>query len=484
MSPRYHDILDQPVLSLSGGDLLCIRDLVEGTLITGGPGSGKSSCSGYQLAHGLLRDPNTGGLVLTAKAEETQNWIRYAKECGREKDLIVFNAESGHCFDFLHYEWTRPGRGAGDLESIIDFFSTLASIGRKDGGQGHDPFWERGNEQLMRNVIKLLDLSGERISIANIDRVIKSLPTRPDEYEEDNWQKSSYCAQLIDQVRARQETLTPDEWSDLEFATQYVFRKWPAFDDRPRSSLEMTWSGMADKFLFNPYNRLFCCGRCSFTPETTTHEGKIIICDFPLLEYGHETGRTINVALKLTFQRAWLRRKLSESPNPVFLWQDEMQYFVTRRDNFFQQTCRGSRVAVVCLTQNILNLSEELGEAQPGSKTKSFLGNLGVKIFHQQNDTETCNYASDQIGRAYRYLDNFNAGASGDNHTHASFGGSRQLAHIVEPIEFTRLAKPDARNPYAQAVVYQSGKQFNATKTAKNPQGANYLSVFFSRNEE
>ena len=64
------------------------------------------------------------------------------------------------------------------------------------------------------------------------------------------------------------------------------------------------------------------------------------------------------------------------------------QYFISRRDNFFQQTCRGSRVAVVCLTQNILNLSEELGEAQPGSKTKSFCGNLAIKIAHQQNEHE------------------------------------------------------------------------------------------------
>ena len=158
-----------------------------------------------------------------------------------------------------------------------------------------------------------------------------------------------------------------------------------------------------------------------------------------------------------------------------------MQYFVTRWDNFFQQTCRGSRVAVVCLTQNILNLSEELGEAQPGSKTKSFLGNLGIKIFHQQNDTETCNYASEQIGKAYRYLDNFNAGSSGDNHSHASIGGSRQLTHIVEPIEFTRLSKPDSRTPYAQALVYQSGKTFNATKRTPDSRGANYLSVLFSR---
>ncbi len=178
------------------------------------------------------------------------------------------------------------------------------------------------------------------------------------------------------------------------------------------------------------------------------------------------------------FQRAWLRRKISESPNPVFLWQDEMQYFVTRRDNFFQQTCRGSRVSVVCLTQNILNLSEELGENEPGSKTKSFLGNLGLKIFHQQNETETCRYASEQIGREYRYLDSFHAGSERSS---ASIGGSQHLAYIVEPIEFTRLLKPDAVNPYAQAIVYASGAIFNATRTEKNPEGSNYLLVHFSR---
>ena len=205
------------------------------------------------------------------------------------------------------------------MESIIDFFSTLVSIGKKEASHGHDPFWERGNEQLMRNVIKLLDLAGERISIANIDRVIKSLPARPGEFEEARWQKDSYCGQLVASIKGRQGSLTPDQWSDLDFATQYIFRKWAEFDARPRSSLEMTWSGMADKFLFNPFNRLFSSGKCSFTSEDTTHRGRIVICDFPLLEYGHETGRLINIILKLIFQRAWLRRKLGESGNPVEL---------------------------------------------------------------------------------------------------------------------------------------------------------------------
>jgi hypothetical protein len=472
--PKHDNVLDARVIPLSATHWLYVRDMVEGTLITGAPGSGKSSCSGKQLALGLLNVPNMGGLILTAKAEETRNWLAYAKACGREKDFIVFNAESGLLFDPLHYEWTRPGRGAGDLESIIDLFSTLISLGKKEVGQGHDPFWERGNEQLMRNCIKLLDLAGERISIANIDRVIKSLPSHPEEFEQEVWQKESYCGHVIARVRERKDSLSPDQWSDLDFATQFIFKKWPSFDERPRSSLEMTWSGLADKFLYNPLYRTFCSGRCDFTPEMATHEGKWIICDWPLLEFGHETGRLINVLLKLVFQRAWLRRNLAESPNPVTIWADEAQYFISRRDNFFQQTCRGSRVAVVVLTQNILNLSEELGEDQPGSKTKSFLGNLGIKIFHQQNDTETCQYAADQIGKEYRYLDNFNTGTSDNQHSHSGFGASRQLAHVLEPIEFTRLLKPDSDNPLSQAIVYQSGKPFTSSRS-------NYLSVFFTR---
>ena len=78
-------ILDQPILMLSAADAVTIRTAVEGILITGAPGSGKTTCSGKQLAYGLLLTPNMGGLILTAKAEETDNWIRYAKACGREK---------------------------------------------------------------------------------------------------------------------------------------------------------------------------------------------------------------------------------------------------------------------------------------------------------------------------------------------------------------------------------------------------------------
>ena len=88
---------------------------------------------------------------------------------------------------------------------------------------------------------------------------------------------------------------------------------------------------------------------------------------------------------------------------------------------------------------------------------------------------------ADIIGKEYRYLDTYHAGGADTRDAHASVGGSQQLVHIVEPIEFSRLMKPDAENPYAQAIVYQSGKPFNATKTERNPKGRNFLTVLFSR---
>jgi hypothetical protein len=143
----------------------------------------------------------------------------------------------------------------------------------------------------------------------------------------------------------------------------------------------MTFAGMADKFLFHPLRGIFASGAYDFTPEQITHEQKILIIDYPILEYGKETARLINVMVQLTCQRAWLRHQYKPGCcNGAFLYMDEFQLLMHRFQNHFVQVSRSSGVAVVALTQTILNLAEELGEAHPGAKTKAFLANLGIKI--------------------------------------------------------------------------------------------------------
>jgi hypothetical protein len=472
--PNKNDILDRPILSLSDTDHLLFRDLIEGgTLITGGLGAGKSSTSGRALACGFLR-AGLGGLICTVKSDETQHWIDYAKLCGREQDLIIFNPESTLTFDPLAYTWNQPGRGAGYLETIIELFSSLLAIGKQYSASSGERYFEQAVEELMRTSLVLLSLGGERISILSIHKIIVSLPTEVAEIEEAEWQ-SSPCGKLIAQLRDRKDTFTPSQWEDLDNAILFAMKKWPELDPRTRGNIESTWSGMASRFLYDPWRRMFCSGTYDFTPEQMTHERKLIILDMPVLEVGREASRLCQILVKIICQRSWLRHQYNPGCcNGAFLFQDEFSLLMHRHENHFHQVCRGSAIAAVCLTPNILNIaSEEFGEQKPGAKTLGFLGNLSVKIFHNQTDIETCNYAADQIGRHYRYVESFNAGGSND-HLHAGVSGSSQLTHIIEPVEFTRLRKPTSSNPYAEAIVYQSGKTFAASKR-------NYLRTLFSR---
>jgi len=475
MTKKELDLFKTVVLLLSAVDPLFMGTLFTGLCVISGPGGGKTSCVGKSLAVGMLcKAHELGGLILTAKAEETENWKRYFKMAGRENDLIIFNARNG-LFDPIWYEWNHGGKS---IEGIVELISTLASLAKQEGTNHEGPFWIRGVELLVRCSVTILDLGEMPVTLANIDRVIRSLPTYVGEADEKAWQSSSFCYELIERIRNRKDSLTEDQWSDLEEATKGLFEKWPSFDERPRSSLEMTWSGMASRFMFSPYNRIFCSGQCTFTPEMTMFDHKFVLIDWPMLAVGQATGQFINVCLKLIFQRAWLRRNLAESPNPVLLWQDEFQYFVVPKfDNFFAETCRGSRVATVVMTQNILAISEALGESTPGSKTKSLLGNFATKIFLQQNETDTNQYAADLIGKEWKYIENFSGGDRGGS----TAGAGLQLVHILRPEEFARLTPPSAENPLAESICHLSGKIPNASHTSERPEGAPYLRVFFSR---
>jgi hypothetical protein len=128
-----------------------------------------------------------------------------------------------------------------------------------------------------------------------------------------------------------------------------------------------------------------------------------------------------------------------------------------------------------------LNLAEEMGEQEPGSKTKAFLNNLSVKIAHNTTCPDTRKYLADVIGQNYLYLPGYNAGGN-PLEMRSGISGQSHLAHILEPIQFTKLAKPNSSSPYAEAIVWKSGNIFNSTITQKHPEGSNYLRVVFTRN--
>ena len=169
-------ILDRVILQLSEQDAVRFRDIIEGgCLISGGLGSGKSSTSARNLALSLLQS-GYGGLVLTVKSDETEHWIEYANETGREDDLIIFNAASGFSFDPLAYIWQAGGRAAAQIETVVELFTILMSVGKVYQPSSGERYFEQAVEELLRATLVILSNAGEDISIIAIHKVIASLP--------------------------------------------------------------------------------------------------------------------------------------------------------------------------------------------------------------------------------------------------------------------------------------------------------------------
>jgi len=475
-------ILDREILRLSDSDSLRFRDIIEGgCFVSGGLGSGKSSTVAKDLAKSFLYS-GMGGLVLTVKSDETAHWLEYAREAGRLDDVKVFNAQSGLSFDFLAYLWQAGGRASAQIETIVEIFTTLMSVGKVYQPSSGEQYFEKAVEELMRATLVVLANAGEPVSITSIHAFITSLPSSREQVKSPEWELETYSGKVIENLRKNRSQFSQSQWGDLDIALSHLLEKWPELDKRTSSNVESTWSGLASKFTYDPFRSMFCSGRFDFTPEQVTHNRLILIVDIPVLEYSRETARVCQILMKVNMQRAMLRHAYKPGCcHGAFIFQDEFAFLLSRLDPHFHMVCRGSAIAPICITQNILSLAaEEFGEQTPGAKTLGFLGLFGVKFFLANNETITNEYAADQIGKAYRDVSGWNAG-KGENHSHFGVSANQQLTHLIEPIEFTRLTKPDGENPLAEAICYISGRSFNATKTQQRPQGLPFMRVHFSR---
>ena len=196
--PSPDSALAAPLLWLGKNDPWTIRDACEGTAILGATGSGKTSGSGSALAKSFLR-AGFGGLVLCAKSDEVKLWQRYCQETNRSNSLIIFGPAQPHRFNFLNYELSRPGAGAGHTENLVRLFTTIMEVAERKGGQGggNQDFWERTTKQLLRNCIDLVAMARGQLMLQDIYNVLVSAATSPEEFLSETWRKSSLCWRCI-----------------------------------------------------------------------------------------------------------------------------------------------------------------------------------------------------------------------------------------------------------------------------------------------
>lgn len=468
--------LHRALCRLTARDVLTLQDVFEGIHIFGGLGSGKTSGSGQTLAHAFLRS-GFGGVVLTAKPGETEQWKRYARETGRE--LILFGPDHPHRFNFNDYEIRRPGRGGGIASNLVSLFEEVLEVHTPGKVLGGDPYWREARAQLLRNAIELVRLGSDKLTFDDVVDVIRSAPKRPEDKSDPKWQQESRCSRLLRSALERAEASEdPRTQRDFKVIADYFFEEFAPLDPEPRSSVVSMVGALTDMLVRGDVRELFLT-TSNILPDMTEN-GAIFVLDMPVQEY-REAGRFAQVLFKTIYQRMVERRRdRSDTARPLFLWADESQLFSTHGDTTFQTTARESRIATVYLTQNLPNYYDAFGSDSGGrDRTKKLLGAFGIKIFHANGDLETNKYAEQLFGQELTWRESESSGYSdstGSNYSSHSSSGSASRHQAVDfsirAKRFTEMLRGGPQRGWTESYAFRAGQPWKST-------GSNLLYVRF-----
>ena len=521
------------------GDTWTLDHAFRGMHVFGGVGSGKTSGIGYHISKSFL-EQGYGGLVLTAKADETQRWLKYAAATNRLDDVILFNETSGYSFNILDYERTREGRGGGEADNILKLFKVIMETfsGGGGGGGGQDRFWQDSAENLIRNAVDLLLLGGYAVTLDHLDMIVKNVPTstvervaewskaRGEELEAREARFEEYDSQIEaaeseeEKARIEHDFLEAEakipivgleshfEWSDsrvmnmflegeihsLELGKEreftrcknYFCAEFSRIPDETRYTILTVVYNILGALNRGLLYQLFSGENINGEPAKPidpkmTFDKKIIILDIPVLEF-QGTGRLAQVIFKYIWQQVVLQRSFppeeEDNVQPVFLWVDEAQHFITPLENEFLSTCRSFRACSVYMTQNYNNYLSRLGgQANAQASVDAFLGNMQTFVYHSNGDAVTNEWAAKQISQVEvrKETTGYNAdtskrerGQKRERKSGVTVGESLTIEYQIFPQYFTTLAtggKDFNRN--VQAYISRTGLTWNRT-------GSNY----------
>lgn len=505
------DELDAPLLQITATDYFTVRDALQGVAVFGGIGSGKSSGSGRAVALAYLK-AGMGGLVLVAKPEEVDQWREYCARTGRTNSLIVFDGKHQR-FNFLAYELARLGGGGINaiIECLMRVFE-IATAASASPGKAGEAFWEDTKRQVFRNSVPVIHAAQGTVTIEMILRFIRSAPRSADDMCDPKWQHSSFFYECFAKAAGRIDDATGEQ------AVAYWKYDFAQLDAKTRGNIVISLTTTLDRFNHGWLKGAFCSDT-TIVPDLCFN-GAVIVLAMPALTH-NEDGIIAQQLFKYVWQRAMLARNaLPErfQKRPVFLYADEAQYFVNSYDAEFLSTCRGSRVAVVFLSQSLPTYYAKIGGDNARDRAHHLLGNFATRIWHNNACAETNEWAAKTIGRGLQARGSFNEGTGtstnrgmntgegtswgrssggGGSYSHGQSGGSsgsswhsgstsggsdnwgrnrgigtsistshgysEQMDYVVEPGEFGSMLRTggSANGKRVTAFWYQAGRRFN-----------------------
>lgn len=350
--------LSYPLLQVSKHDRFTVGDSCQGCHVWGSTGSGKTTGSMATLIRAMLAT-GFGGIFFTAKPSDAATYEKYCAETGRSPDVIKFGPEHDLTYNFLHDELHRSDGRGQHIENIAGLlFAVLEACKSSSSGEGREEgsYWQRATEQLVRNALELLVLAYDRISIAEIYRLVNSAPQSLEQVRSKSWQQSSHCLQAL--AAASKKGKSPRQAADYALIADYFLQEFPALSSRSRSVIISTLTSMLDVLQRGVVRDLISTPKSTMSPEWVK-DGAVIIVEADIKTYS-EVGRLLQVAIKYCFQRIRERCDVVANPRPVFMVADEAHLLTVSSDQVFQTTARSSKTATLDLASSLASPTESV----------------------------------------------------------------------------------------------------------------------------
>lgn len=365
---------------------LPFASLYQNILVTGTIGTGKTSSAMYPFTRQLIEYASCdllnkiGMLVLDVKGNYYLKVAEFAKNCGRENDLIVISLDSKYKYNPLHKPNLKPTILANRLKTILLLFSKNNS----------ESYWLDKVEQILAECIKLCRLYNDGyVTFEEIHKLV-SIP--------------DYYMQKIECLRKRflNNEFNKEDTYNLLSALNFFQKEFLALDQRTLSILKSEITRITNVFIsdydvyrtFNPSKE-----ELNFLGfEDLINSGKIVVLNMNISEY-KILSKIIATYLKLDFQTevmARLANNFKSSSRTVAFISDEYHEYCTSSDSEFYAQSREAKCINIVATQSYTSLLNCLNDKYA---VDVIVQNLVNKFWFRTDDIFTIESAQKQIGK-------------------------------------------------------------------------------------
>ena len=420
---EFHSALTAPPRSPTvlkmGGLKWSMDEFCRGWLITGRPGTGKTTAAINRMLWQITENcPTWGGVCVDDKGLYWETLSSMYRHLGRQDDLILLQVrpegagagwKPAHTFNILDDRYLPDSAKA---KLVCDVAASL-------GQRSEQSFFKTQAQIQIEYAFKALRCAEFPVTLENTYEFITS---------------DKLLREVLEMVEKR-------NIPEAQAVTDHFKDQMLGQPVEQLGGVKTTVANYLKYFTDPDIAAVFCAPKSSFSFGAAIDHGKVICVSIPQ-RYQVER-RYINTLLKYAFYSHALRRfdKSDDErarDNLIILWADEAQRIVTSSDDGMSDhnvvdVIREARATVVAATQSYTSLIPPMGDEQ---KAKVLIANLANRITFCAADEESAKIAADTLGKyeGKRRTDGYSGGQR-------TYSWTPENKYFVEPHEFRKLKK-------------------------------------------